>query len=440
MSSRRHRRLVLVVLAVALAAAGCTNGSDSTTTAAPTEVKIGLLAPMTGANKAAGQDAQRGAQLAADMVNGLNSLIPLPLAETSGLTNLGNARIRIVTSDTKGNVATGSNAVSRLVTDQQVVGVVGAYDPDVTLAASQTAERIPVPFVNGDTSLSYLTDRGLDWFFHLGPSVRTSGEAFFSLLKTQQRDQQAAVGNQGNTAELPNNKVAVLFATDKVGNDVDAVVKELTKEGGFNLVKEVSYDPATTRDLSAQVAQIKQAQPDALIVAPTAETMPLMVQAFSEQQYKPAAVMAYGSGYISDQALRDTGPVTAGLCRETGWSGELAQRNLAARAVTGLYRSKFNTDMTEEAADSFTAVLTLAIAINNAASVDVRRIRSALLSLDIPGQSTIMPWTGIRFDETHQNTGAASVIEQFVNRAFHTVFPLDSTGNNKFVWPAAKAA
>ncbi|MEN3356661.1 MAG: branched-chain amino acid transport system substrate-binding protein [Mycobacteriales bacterium] len=434
MSSRRHRRLVLVVLAVALAAAGCTSGSDSASPAAPTEVRIGLLAPLSGANKTAGTEAQRGAQLAADVVNGLNSLIPLPLAETSGLTNLGNARIRIVSADTKGDAATGISATGRLVTDQHVAAVIGAYDPEVTLAASQTAERIPVPFVNSDTSLSYLTDRGLDWFFHLGPSVRTSGEAFFSLMKTEQRQE-----SDQPQAKGPNNRVAVLYADDKTGNDVSTVVKELADEGGFVTPKLVSYDPKTTTDLSAQVEEIKQSQADTVFVAPTAETVSLMVQAFSEQQYKPAGVMAYGSGYISDQALRDTGPVTAGLCRETGWSPELATRNVAARAVSTLYRSKFNTDMTEEAADAFTAVLTLAIAINNAASVDVRRIRSALLSLDIAGQDTIMPWTGIRFDETHQNTGAASVIEQFLNRAFRPVFPLDSAGKNKLVWPAATA-
>src|SRR5690349_19248955 len=152
MSIRRNRRLVLVVLAAALTAAGCTSGSDKPVSQAPSEVRIGLLAPMTGPNKQAGQDAQRGALLAADVVNGLNSLIPLPLAESSGLPNLGNARIRIITADTKGDKTLASNQTLQLATDQQVSAIVGAYDPDVTLAASQRAENVPVPFINGDTS------------------------------------------------------------------------------------------------------------------------------------------------------------------------------------------------------------------------------------------------------------------------------------------------
>jgi branched-chain amino acid transport system substrate-binding protein len=334
-----------------------------------------------------------------------------------------------VTADTQGKETRGATETTRLVADQGVAAVVGAYDPDVTLQASLRAERTPVPFVNSDTSLSFLTDRGLDWFFHLGPSVRTSGEAFFSLIKTQQ------------SATRLVNRIAVLHSNDRAGIDISTVIDELANEGGFTVIKDLGYDPATANlgDLSSAVGEIQAANPDVVFVSPTASTVPLMVGAFAQRQYKPQAVMAYGSGYISDEALRNTGPVTAGLCREAAWSYEVASRNLAARAVSNLYQSRFNTPMTEEAASSFTAILTLAIAINNAGSVDVRRIRSALLSLDIPGEDTIMPWQGIRFDETHQNTGAASVVEQFLNKSFHSVFPLVSAGKNKLVWPAGLA-
>lgn len=425
------RRPAVVVVAAALAAAGCSGGSDADSAAPPTEVKIGLLAPTSGLNKAAGEDSRRGAQLAADVVNGLNSLIPLPLAEESGLTRLGNARIKIVATDTQGSPTRGASEVSRLVADQGVSALVGAYDPEVTLAASLRAEQLEVPFVNGDSSLSFLTERGLDWFFHTSPSVRTSGEAFFSLLKAQERPDQQI-------------RVAVLHSTDKAGIDIATVIGELVEESRYNLVRTIGYDlRAKDQDmpalLNAHVSAIKAANPDVVFIAPTARTSPFLVQAFAQNQYKPKAVMAYGSGFLGDQLLKAAGPATAGLCREAAWSYELASRNQAGRAVATLYQSKYNTVMTEEAASSFTAVLTLAMGINNAGSIDARRIRSALLSLDVPGQDTIMPWEGIRFDETHQNVGAGSVIEQFVNKSFRAVFPRDAAGGRDLIWPASNA-
>ena len=58
------------------------------------------------------------------------------------------------------------------------------------------------------------------------------------------------------------------------------------------------------------------------------------------------------------------------------------------------YEERFNQPMTEIAAGTFTAVLMLAEAIDNAGSTDPQRVRAALLNLDIPGRETIMPWSG----------------------------------------------
>lgn len=429
MSSRRRRVVPAVtVVVVAALAAGCTSAKPESAPP-PSEVRIGLLAPMSGPNKGAGVDAQRGAQLAADVVNGLNTLIPLPLAEESGLPRLGNARVKVVVADTHSKAEVGASAVNRLVLDQGATAIVGAYDPEVTLSSSLRAEQLQVPYVNGDSSLSFLTERGLDWFFHTGPSVRTAGEAFFSLLQSEQTTQ---------TAGLQQVKVAVLFAKDKAGIDVDTVIQELAAESRFTMSKELAFDPAAT-DVTDAVAEVQAAKPDVVFVAPSPATVPALVGAFARRQYKPNAVMAFGSGFIGDQVLQGSEQATAGVCREAAWSADLSGRNPAGQAVGQLYQSKFNTPMTEEAASSFTAVLTLAMGINNAASVDARRVRSALLSLDVSGQDTIMPWEGIQFDETHQNTGAASVIEQFVDRAFHPVFPRDASANRALIWPASKA-
>jgi len=103
-----------------------------------------------------------------------------------------------------------------------------------------------------------------------------------------------------------------------------------------------------------------------------------------------------------------------------------------------LYEARFAAPMTEVAAGSFTAVLALVRAIDQAGSVDPQRVRAALLNLDIPGRDTIMPWNGIRFDVTHQNADAAGVIEQAVQDTFRVVFPAELAADQP-VWPLANA-
>lgn len=425
MTVRRHRLALLIVPALALAAA-CTGGDGGSSAAASgQELKIGLLSPQTGPNATAGKEALRGAQLATDVINGLNPSIPLPLAAEAGLPHLGGAKVKLISVDAAGaepQVVAG-NAVNKLVSTDGVQAIIGAYDPQVTEFASQRSERYEIPFVNADSPATFLTDSGRDWFFRVGPSWRSAGEAFFSLL----RQEKAATG-----------KISVLFANDKAGNDVVTTVRELGREAGTadGNIQSFGYNEDGS-DLGDQIDRMKAFNPDAVFLYVTPATVQATLGAFAARQYKPKAGMAFSLGYLNAGAFAAASGAANGLLRSVSWSAETAQRNQAAQAVAQLYQRRFNSPMTESAASSFTAVMTVAQAADNAGSTDNQRIRSALLSLNVPGDQTIMPWAGIQFDETHQNVLAQILIEQYINGAFKIVYPSDSTAvNTSAVYPA----
>src|SRR4029453_14581745 len=95
------------------------------------------------------------------------------------------------------------------------------------------------------------------------------------------------------------------------------------------------------------------------------------------------------------------------------WAREIAGRSAVAKPVMELYEERFNQPMTETAAGTFTAVLVLAQAIDNAGSPRPQRARAALPTPDIPARETIMPWSGVRFDaSSRQNAAANGVVEQ----------------------------
>lgn len=432
MTARRRRLapLLVAVTALVLPLAACSDGEAPAEPGSGQDVKIGLLAPAKGPQKGAGDEARRGAQLAADVINGLNPSIPLPLAEGAGLPNYGGAKIRIVAQDSSsdpkdpdGPQTAAARGVTSLIANQDVDAVVGAYDPQVTEYASQRTERYEVPFVNADSPATFLTDRGLDWFFRIGPSWRTAGESFFSILRAQDGGDRA--------------KIVVLHAEDKAGRDVNTTVTELAEEGGYKTPTPVSFAPDATQ-LGDKVEQVKALNPDVVMVYATPTTVPALITAFAEKQYRPKAVFSFGLGYLTTENYRQSAAVVTGLARSVSWAPDTAGRNPAARAIASLYQRKYNIPMTEAAAAAFTAVMTVAQAVDAARSTDPTRIRTALLSLDVPGEQTIMPWGGIQFDETHQNTLAQVIVEQFLSSSFKVVFPTD-TASEKLVYPADKA-
>ena len=402
------------LVAVALSVAGCTTSGPERQNSSVSEVKIGVLAPGSGPSRTAGIEAQHGAELAAALVNGDEGPLQLAGVGTAGLAGLGGAKLRIVQGDTKSLPATGAAEAARLAGEQKVAGLVGAYDPLVTKEASQRTERLGVPFVNGDSPAGYLTERGLDWFFRTGPTDRMFAESFFSALR--------------ETAGADASKIAILYADDPPSSVVAGLTRELADEGGFDLVREEKVDlgPGAAGSPAAAVGRIRDLaeKPDAVfVIASDPEDATRLLKAFGQARYSPPGILASGAGFSASTVL-GAGPDGEDLMTSTSWSREIAGRSTNAKPVMDLYEERFNQPMTETAAGTFTAVLVLAQAIDNAGSTDPQRVRAALLNLDIPARETIMPWSGVRFDAaSRQNAAASGVVEQRVGQAFRVVFP-----------------
>jgi branched-chain amino acid transport system substrate-binding protein len=418
------RRASLMLVIAVLAACSAGGGEDL---AAPAEAaKIGLLAPLTGPDEAAGRDAHQGAELAVALVNEEHDDIPLDLAATAGLPGLDGRPLALVSADTAGDPGTGATETVRLVSQEEVAGVVGAYDVDVTSAASVAAERLAAPFVNGDASAGHLTERGLNWFFRVGPTDRMLGEALFSILL-----QQAA-------ADFPTGRIAILHAGDKDGAELARDIAELADEGSSSVVATVPFTPGSG-DLIGPLDEVRDAEPDVVFLATSSSAdAQRLVGAFQELDFAPDGLMALGSGFASPGFPGSAGEAVDGLFRGVAWSQELAGRNTAAAAVMTLYQETYGSPMSETAAGSFMAVLTLARAVDDGGTLAAEQVRTALTGLSEPGRSTIMPWHGIEFDGTRQNAAAAGTVEQWRDGQAWAVFPQE-VAEVTATWPLAAA-
>ncbi len=128
----------------ALACAALLAGAASAN--AQQEVKVGVLYPLSGPTAQIGLDAVAAVRTAVDIVN-QGADLPLALAKNKGLPGLGGAKITIVVVDHQGKPDVGQSETERLITQEKVQVVFGAYFSSVTATASQAAERAGIPFV-----------------------------------------------------------------------------------------------------------------------------------------------------------------------------------------------------------------------------------------------------------------------------------------------------
>jgi branched-chain amino acid transport system substrate-binding protein len=401
-------RIALVAAVVSLAA--CTGGESGDETSSVSEVRIGVLAPTTGPSRAAGTEAQHGAELAAALVNGEEGgPARLAGAGSVGLASLGGAKLTIVAGDTKSNPEAGTAEADRLVTEERVVGLVGAYDAAVTEAASQRTERLGIPFVNGDSPAGFLTARGLTWFFRTVPTDRMFGEAMYSTLQQE---------------KVRPKRISMLYTTDAPGQSLHQVLHDLAPEANYDEHGMVKFDPGKP-NLVPELQELRdEKKPEVLfLMTSTASDAARALKTMETMGYRPPQIFVFGGGVTEPQVLQAAGTTGEGLFYSTAWSREVAARSGIAKAVIDRYEQRFGRPMSDIAAGSFTAVLVLAEAIDNAGSTDPQRVRAALLNLDIPGRETIMPWSGVRFDASHQNVAANGVVVQRVQDTFRVVFP-----------------
>jgi branched-chain amino acid transport system substrate-binding protein len=202
------------------------------------------------------------------------------------------------------------------------------------------------------------------------------------------------------------------------------VLHNLAPEADYDQHGMVKFNPGKA-NLVPELEELRdKMQPEVLFLVTSAGSDAVRVlKTMGDMGYRPPEIFAFGGGFSEPQVLQAAGAAGEGLFYSSAWSREVAARNPSAKPIMDRYEGRFSAAMSEVAAGSFTAVLTLAAAIDAAGSVDPQRVRAALIGLDLPGRSTIMPWSGVRFDTSHQNARASGTVEQLVQGGFRVVFP-----------------
>jgi len=384
-------------------------------------IKIGALYPLTGNLASTGLDNKRGVELAVEIINGKYDL-NLPLARTMGIPGLGGAKLEVVWADTKGEPKNGQAEAERVVTQDQVVGVIGAYQSSVTKTASQATERLRVPYVCSDSSSPTLTERGLKYFFRVSPHDGTFAHDQFRFLKDLEAQKKQKVQT-----------VAVLYENTEFGSNVGKEDLRYAQEYGYKVVADISYTNNAT-DVTSEVGRLIKASPDVLLHASYITDAILFTKTFKEMGFNPKGMLTM-AGYIEPgylPAIKADGNFI--IVRST-FALDLAKKKPLVGQVADLFKKKYGIEMSENAARSFMAPFVLAEAISRAKSTDAEAIVKALQGTNIPGDQVIYPWKGIQFDpKTQQNVHATGTLVQIQDQKYLTVWPFESAAAD-VVWP-----
>jgi branched-chain amino acid transport system substrate-binding protein len=400
-SRRSLARLGLAVPAAALAArAG---------RAADGPVRIGAPYPLSGGAASAGQSTKAAIEVALDIINNPHpELAKLPLASGSGLPGLGGRKVQVVFADHQGNPATAQSESLRLITQEKVAALVGCYQSSCTLTASAVAERYGIPFMAPESASPNLTERGFKWLFRTTPIGTDFGAAYAGFLADLK------------AAGKPATAVAIVNENTEYGSSTGDAIAAALPGRGLRVALRIPYN-ANSTDVSSQVLQLKNANPDVVIFVSYTSDAILFIKTMRNLDYRPPVLIGDDSGFSDNAFIEAVGDAAQGAINRSSY--DAGKPGSTSYLVNELYRKHAGHDLDDTSARGMQGFLALMTAIDAAGSTEPAKIQAALKAQNLGPDQLMIGYNGVKYNAKGQNELASTLLVQLSGKKYVAIWP-----------------
>jgi branched-chain amino acid transport system substrate-binding protein len=306
-------------------------------------IQVGFFGALTGPTATFALSGKNGSVLAADEINAAGGVL--------------GKRIEFVVEDDRGEASEAASAVSKLVTRDHVVALIGENASSRTLAAAPIAQSYGVPIISPSSTNVEVTKKG-DYVFRVCFIDSYQGGVLSSFAFRTLNARTAAI-----LVDARNDYSVGLAAAFRQGFE---------KEGG-RVVSEMKYAEGDS-DFSAQLTAIRALHPDVLVVPGYYTDAGLVAR--QAKSLGVGATLLGADGWDSPKLAEIGGPAVEGSYFSNHYSVD--DPSPAVRRFVDAYHKRYGADPDSIAALSYDAVRLLADAIRRAGSTEGKRVRDAL--------------------------------------------------------------
>jgi branched-chain amino acid transport system substrate-binding protein len=373
------------------------------------DVKIALVAPLSGRWARQGQLKKMGAEMAIDEIN-----------SQGGIKALGGAKIVLREADAGDSVEKAVSAAQRVLTREKISAGIGAWLSSFTLGVTEVAERIQVPWL----TLSYadsITERGFKYTFQTSPVSSAQAEQALDL-----------VSDLAKRNNRPLKKAAV------VGDNTAATVfffkplrEKLLAAKGIELVVDEVWTPPLP-DGTPIVQKIRTTQPDIVFYGATNFPDSIQVLQKVKEFNVKTHIQGVGAWLVTPEYVKTVGKEALDSIQTVVAAHPLKGQEELVKKFVQRTGEPF---MTQDPLCTYAHVWLIKEAAEQARSADPKAIRDALAKIDLssgPAAGALYPGR-IRFDERGRRVGAVPLIVQWQGGEPFTVVPA-AVATRPIVW------
>jgi branched-chain amino acid transport system substrate-binding protein len=382
--------------------------------AAQADVKVALIAPLSGPYGRQGQLMQFGAEQAIEQLN-----------RDGGIKALNGAKLKLVTADAGDSIEKARNAAQRLVAQEpDILAGTGAWLSSFSLAVTEVTERAEISWL----TLSYsdqITARGFKYVFQMSPSAGTQAkEAIPTVMKLAQEQTGKAPTSVGIIQD--NTALAVSFTKQMRESGL--------KDANLKLTVDETFTPPLS-DATTLIQKLRAARPDFLVLLPSnVPDTKLLIEKMAEFGLGKGRIPTISSG---GQTGAPELLNVVGKDNLEGFMGIVANWPVkGTEDIVAAFKQRSKEPwMTQDTIMTYVDMYVIKAALEAAGSTDRKKVGEAMRALDLKdGIAQITPGRRIRFDPTGRLVDAPLVIIQWQNGAPVTVFPKSIAAADP-IWP-----
>ena len=378
------------------------------------EIKVAMIAPLSGPWARPGQLIQMGASMAIDEINA-----------GGGIKSMGGARLRLISADAGDSAEKAKNAAQRLIADEpDLVGGTGAWLSSFTLAVTEVTERAQIPWL----TLSYadsITERGFKYVFQTSPvaSVQSMGSipALLELAKTATGKALTTVGVIGDNTASP-----VFF------------LKPLREGGltkfGLKTVLDETYTPPLS-DATSLIQKVRTTKPEVLLfLSTTISDLKLGLEKMNEFRLGKGAipVIANGAHMGAPEVLKN---IPADLLE--GLIFIVADWNMKGQeSINDNFKKRTKEPwITQDAITAYGDMWVFKEALERAKVADKVKVAEEIRKLELTSGPAALAFPGgVKFDDKGRRMNAPIVMVQWQKGVPLTIYPADRALAKPY-WP-----
>ena len=373
-------------------------------------VVLGAAVSLTGKYSVNGKNTKDGYDIAIARINQMGGV------KVGGKTY----KLAVKYYDDESTPARGAQLTERLIQQDGIQFVLGAYSSALTKAMAPVTEKYKIPHVEANGAARELFTEGYKYLF----AVLSTSDYYLRDAVNLAAEVAKEHGRDPKTL-----KIAMAFENDPFSLDVrQGIVEDATKYGMKILIDDKL--PPEINDMSATLTKVKAVKPDVLLVSGHEKGATLVVRQTAEMKVDVPIV---GTTHCDSAKIAETlGKQAEGVLCGSQWDRHLAYKDQwfgSADDYAKAFEKEFNYPAPYQAAESSAAVLVYADAFKRAQSFDPEKVRDAIAKTDM------MTFFGpIKFDQTGKNTAKPMVLYQVQGGDYKVVAPT-KVAETKLIFP-----